>query len=280
MIDYVLEIAFDDPSLEDVVLSRLFLAPGRGSTTSEEGSLAIISAWFDTPEDRAAAMELLGDLPVELRAVERERRDWLELYEQSLEPIFAGRRFVVAPDASLIPSDTARLPIVIPQEQAFGTGSHESTALCLELLESLDLRGRRGLDVGSGSGILAIAMLRLGAAKAVAFDNDADTFAALRLNRVRNAIAPERMPVYIGGIDALRNGMFDVVTMNILPEVIVELFGRVRERMAAGATLLVSGIILPRREEVVAAARAHGLATADERTRGEWWAARFVLLSG
>src|SRR5581483_80035 len=93
-------------------------------------------------------------------AVDRPRVDWLQLYQQSLQPLFIGRSFVIAPDASLIPPDTGRHELIIPQELAFGTGSHESTALCIELLEELDLRGKRVLDAGAGSGILALAMLR------------------------------------------------------------------------------------------------------------------------
>src|SRR5206468_10738220 len=63
--------------------------------------------------------------------------------QQSLQPMFIGNRFIVAPDASLIPNDSDRLSLVVPQEQAFGTGSHETTSLCIELLESIDLRGKR-----------------------------------------------------------------------------------------------------------------------------------------
>jgi len=96
-----------------------------------------------------------------------------------------GESFIVAPDARLIPAGERRHPIIVPQEQAFGTGSHETTSLCIEMLEGLDIRGRRGLDIGTGSGILAIAMLRLGAAKVIAFDNDVDAYGPLRDNQIR-----------------------------------------------------------------------------------------------
>src|SRR5436853_6728837 len=98
--------------------------------------------------------------------------------------------FVVSPVPTHYPEGTVRHALVIPQEQAFGTGSHETTSLCIELLETLDLAGARGLDVGAGSGILALVMLRLGAAKAIAFDNDLDAYTALRENRARNGVAP------------------------------------------------------------------------------------------
>src|SRR5205085_810404 len=139
-------------------------------------------------------------------------------------------------------TDVNGTSIVVPQEQAFGTGSHETTSLCIETLESLDLRGKRGLDVGSGSGILAIAMLRLGASRVIAFDNDADAYGALRDNRMRNGIADGAMPLFIGGTEALRGGSFDVVTMNIIPEVIIPLLPQVVPR--AAGPLILSGILV------------------------------------
>jgi len=265
MRDYILEIFFDSDD-EERIQSRLFLTKSTGSTSSD----GVISAYFDAAEDRDEAVQLLGEF--ELQRIERERIDWLEVYQQSLEPIVIGERFVVAPDPSLFPSDSDRLTIIVPQEQAFGTGSHETTSLCIEMLESLDLDGKYGLDVGSGSGILAIAMLRLGAASVIAFDNDPDAYGALRDNRIRNDAKYE---IFIGGIEALRGGAFDVVTMNIIPEVILPLLPQVVSRLADGAHLILSGILSVRRDDVVEAALAHGVELARERDKGEWWVGVF-----
>ena len=268
MIDYILEISCDEAA-EDLVQSMLFLTKSTGSVTNATG----LSAYFDTAEDRDAAMELLRGF--ELHAYEREREDWLARYEQSLEPLLIGDAFVVAPDARLIPEGTRRHALVVPQEQAFGTGSHETTSLCIELLESMELTDRRGLDVGAGSGILALAMIRLGAAKAIAFDNDADAYGALRDNRARNGVDAARMPLFIGGVEALRGGRFDVVTMNIIPEVILPLLGDVVTHI--GGTLILSGILADRAAEVVAACAGHGLRLAEERKKSEWWAGSFRI---
>lgn len=251
---YILEVEGD----EEEILTRLYLTQTSGST-SDNG---VVSAYFDSEEDRDAAAEALEGFTT--RKIETDRVDWLEMYQQSLEPLFIGERFVVAPDASLIPRDADRLSLVIPQEQAFGTGSHETTSLCIELLESMDLRGKRGVDIGAGSGILALAMLRLGASKVIAFDNDLDAYAALRENAMRNQLP---LVSFIGGIESLRGVEFDVATMNILPEVILALLPCVRTR-----ELIVSGVLTERREEVLAAMRGYGVVA--ERTRGEWWAAR------
>jgi ribosomal protein L11 methyltransferase len=275
MTDFILELSFDarDVVLEEEIQSRLFLTPSTGSSSTDMNGTAVVSAYFDSPEERDAARSSFDGLDVELHSTERPRVDWLEHYRQSLEPLFIGERFIVAPDPDLIPPDSDRMPIVVPQEQAFGTGSHETTALCIETLESLDVRGKRGLDIGSGSGILAIAMLRLGAARAIAFDNDPDAYGALRDNRIRNGIDDDAMPLFIGGTEALRSGSFDVVTMNIIPEVIIPLLPQVVPRV--NGPLILSGILVVKRDEVVAACESHSLKLIGERQRGEWWAGTF-----
>ena len=279
MTDYILEISFDarDTALEELLQARLFLTSSTGSTAREINGTSTIAAYFDSPAERAAAYQSLREVgDVEFHESDRERVDWLDLYQQSLTPLFIGARFVVAPDASLLPRESDRLTIVVPQEQAFGTGSHETTWLCIELLETLPLGGKRGLDVGAGSGILALAMHRLGARYVVAFDNDTDAYGALRDNRIRNGVEEAAMPLFIGSVEAIRGGTFDVVTMNIIPEVILPLLGTVVERLGADAHLLLSGILVVKRDDVVEAARAHGLGLVTERLKGEWWAGVFA----
>jgi len=160
---------------------------------------------------------------------------------------------------------------------AFGTGEHPSTRGCLLALNSLALRRRfeRPLDIGTGSAILAIAMVRLGARKVVAFDNDVDAYAAMRDNRMRNGVAESTLALFIGSVEALRGGRFDVVTMNILPEVILALLEQVRTRMADGAALILSGILLSQRDRVVEGCRQTGLRLERENAKGEWWCGLF-----
>jgi len=276
--DFILDISCDarDSALEELVQSRLYLTPSTGSSSSEANGTTTISAYFDDADQRDNAAREFGDIVgIELHADDRERIDWLDRYQQSLEPLYIGEHFIVAPDASLIPRDTNRHSLVVPQEQAFGTGSHETTSLCIEILETLDVAGKRGLDIGAGSGILALAMCRLGADHVIAFDNDVDAFAALRDNRVRNGVDDARMPIFIGGLEALRGGAFDIVTMNIIPEVIIPLLGEVKRHVRG--SLILSGILVIKRDDVVRACAEHGIEIVDERTKGEWWAGRFKL---
>jgi ribosomal protein L11 methyltransferase len=275
MIDYLLEITFgSDPLLEERVQGALFLTPSTGSTSVDANDRTTISAYFDSAEARASAAESLRGLPLSMTPLDRDRLDWLERYQQSLEPLFIGR-FVVAPSPEMIPSGGDLIAIVVPQEQAFGTGSHETTSLCLEMLETLPMDGRTGLDIGTGSAILAVAMVRLGARRVVAFDNDVDAYGAMRDNRMRNRVAESTLPMFIGSVEALRGGRFEVITMNMLPEVILALLEQVRTRMAGGAALILSGILLTQRDRVVEGCRQTGLRLEQETAKGEWWCGLF-----
>lgn len=272
-LDYILDISYqtERQDLDDRVDGVLFVTASLGESLSESGERKTRSVYFASAGDRAGAREMLGDIEdIELRDVDRERIDWLEKYEQSLSAIEIGTRFVVAPDRALIGA-TDRLTIVIPQEQAFGTGSHETTALCLEMLESVAVEGASCADIGTGSGILAIAMSMLGAKSVVAFDNDPEAMPVLLMNLERNGISPEAIRCFCGSAESLGNVEVDVATMNILPDVIILLLPSVVPHLRSGAQLILSGVILPKRDEVVAAAERQGLALVREKSAGEWW---------
>jgi ribosomal protein L11 methyltransferase len=273
-VDFILRISLPagDAAAEELVQSAIFLSGSSGSTSFEESGRVVIEAYFEDGESRRAALNLLENVAgAELTTVERPRLDWLDRYQQSLHAIDVGRRFRIAPDRNLLPADDGRLSIVIPQERAFGTGSHETTALCLEMLEALDLDGMTALDIGSGSGILGIAMQMLGARKVFAFDNDPEAMTALCDNRERNGVAESSMPIFIGGMEALGDFRFDLVTMNILPEVILPLLALLSSHLSRSARVILSGVLIGRRDELVLAASAQRLDVIAERTKGEWW---------
>lgn len=256
----------------EVVSATLWSFECEGSIFDDDGPDMVVTAWIPR-HTRHAAIDALNDLDgVSARIVRKERLDWLMHYEQSLAPLVIGERLIVAPNPQLA-EGTSRIPIIVPQEQAFGTGSHESTAMCLELLETLALDGARGLDVGTGSGILAIAMTKLGAGRVFAFDNDVETWGVIDRNLERNGLARDRVAFFYASAEALRPcPRFDIVTMNILPHVIVELLPHVVPVMSPGGVLIVSGILLDQRRSVIEHAGSSGLTLSSERRQGEWWA--------
>ena len=258
-------------SRDDAVESVLFLSRCRGSAISSDGDLVAVRMYFDSEADRDDAVSMLNrDSGIEVERIEETEVDWLELYEQSLEPIEIGGRWLIVPRRDLAP-ETSREVIVIPQERAFGTGSHATTALCLELIESLDLEGSSCLDVGTGSGILAIGMARSGARRIVAFDLDPEALGPIRANVSTNQAAA--VVTYIGSLEALRKGTrFDCVTMNILPHVIIPLLPVIAAALVEDGVAILSGIIESETGAVLEAAAAADLQLQQGRSEGEWWA--------
>jgi ribosomal protein L11 methyltransferase len=264
--------------LEDRVERMLFLSLSVGSSIEEEGERTVVCLWFASSHDRDEAEAMLAGVSdgIEVRREERPQVDWLEYYEHSLEPIIVGNRWIVVPDARLIP-DGGRTPLIVPQERAFGTGSHETTALCLEMLENtVEVAGKRVADIGTGSGILAMALARLDAGLVVALDNDPGTWGVVEANLHRNGIARERVKLFFGTVDAISPSVtFDLVVMNIIPEVILPALPLVSGHVVDSGEIIFSGVLLERVSEVIERALEEGLTLAQTLEKGEWWCGRF-----
>ncbi|MEO8216149.1 MAG: 50S ribosomal protein L11 methyltransferase [Acidobacteriota bacterium] len=277
MSEHVLEIRFD-PSTADAeerIRGLLFLTGSAGDVLTEEEGTICISAFFEDSRSRRTASEAIAAIGgVRLEDVDRSPIDWIENYQQSLRSFEVGARFVVAPDRSLI-HPGSRIPLIIPQEHAFGTGSHESTALCLEMLERASVDGGDCLDIGTGSGILAMAMAALGARRVFAFDNDVETFSVLAANLARNRIEAGRILQFFGVPQSVR-GRFQVTTMNILPDVIVKLMPAVASLAARGGRVIFSGVVREKSADVIGSAREARLTLVEESSSGEWWCGMFV----
>ena len=175
-------------------------------------------------------------------------REWLK----DFGPMQFGQRLWVLPGDAAAPDDA--VTVRLDPGLAFGTGTHPTTALCLEWLDGLELDGRTVLDYGCGSGILAIAALKLGAASAVAMDIDPQAVSATRDNAANNGVA-DRLEVV--GSDAAISGRFDVVVANILAGPLVELADSVTARLSNAGDLALSGILSEQVEEIVSAYSKH-----------------------
>lgn len=216
-------------------------------------------AWVDA----APGVERLRVDPVE-------DADWMAPYREHVRPFAVGRRFLLDPrePQELDAPRGERLWLRVPARSAFGTGSHESTRLVLELLERVEVRGRRVLDVGTGTGVLAFAALGLGARSAVAFDNDviAPLHAAVnaRLNSSPAAL-------FAGDLAALAPTRgFDLALVNVVPEQILPELDALVARLTPGATALFSGILRGAGRAFLRELRRRGLVRRAARTAGEW----------
>ena len=144
-----------------------------------------------------------------------EEEDWLAAYRRTARPFDVGRRFLIDPrEPGAAQAQTDRFVLRVPARRAFGTGSHESTQLILEWLESLDMAGTTVLDLGTGTGILAMAALRLGAVSVVGLDVDPQAVVLARENAVLNMTS---IPLAAGGLGCLGEARFQLALVNIIP---------------------------------------------------------------
>ncbi len=211
-----------------------------------------------------------------------QEQDWAEAWKEHYHPIAVGQRLIIVP-AWLESPDPARIPIRMDPGMAFGTGTHPTTQLCLELAEAIltsQLLGKTSshftvIDVGCGSGILSVAAIKLGAGRALGVDIDSRAVEVSQENALLNGVSGQ----YTGGIGSvaeIKRGDFNLqqaslVFANILASIIVRLFDDgLAELVLPGGHLILSGILADQQESVLAAAQAHGMALQDQRQINDW----------
>jgi ribosomal protein L11 methyltransferase len=227
----------------------------------------------------AEAAEALGHLqafglrPIgELRTRIVHEADWAEAWKAFFPVLRVGRRLVVRPTWRRHRARPGDVVLALDPGMAFGTGLHPTTRLCLAVLEPLADDGRlaeaRVLDVGCGSGILAIAALRLGAATALGVDTDPIAIESTLANARRNRLAP-RLRARVGSLPT-EEEPFDVVLANLIAGVLVPLAAYLRDELRPGGTLVASGIFVDREGDVRAAFESAGLRVVDRTVEGDW----------
>lgn len=248
------------------------VAPMPGAARPPAGR-ALVVAFFGARDAAEEASRALG-LPGEV--AELADRDWGESWKEGLAPFRVGRVFVRF-SWTPVPTPPGAVEVVLDPGMAFGTGTHPTTALCLEALDALLAAspGAAVLDVGTGSGLLAIAAARLGAGRVAATENDPVALRVAGENAARNGVALELALAPPRAVE----GRFPIVVANILANTLVELAPELAARVAPGGALLLAGILAGQEEEVRAAYLAQGLAAdpARDRAQGEW---RLVALRG
>jgi ribosomal protein L11 methyltransferase len=228
---------------------------------------------------RAAALAVAGAAIV-ATAEPVVAHDWPETWKDGLTPIVISPRLVVRPPFAAHALTAGQCEVVIEPRQAFGTGAHGSTALALELVDAYlaTAQPARVLDVGSGSGVLAIAALRLGAGRALACDLDPIAARETRENAARNGVA-ERLASFAGSLDALgpRANDFELVVANVISSELRPILAALVARVAARGVAVFSGLLAAERESIGAALARHGLRVAGERrerdSRDDEWLA-------
>ena len=249
-VDLIEQELLDKP--RDIVKVHMYLAP-------DENPAEVLPLFRERLE--ASGIEY------ELTTAGVEQEDWQNAWKKYYHAMDIGNRLAIVPGWEEYQTD--RTVITMDPGMAFGTGTHETTSLCLEVLDERVQGGERMLDIGTGSGILAIAALKLGAAEAEGVDIDPMCVRTAGENAARNGVQ-DRLKVLVGDLSDKASGVYNIITANIVAAAILSLAPHVPALMAPGAVFVASGIIDTRKEEVLAGLRAAGLEPFDVREKRGW----------
>lgn len=246
---------------------------------SPEQAVEELRAWLEDALTPAAPAPASAAAVVTVDFVAQEHRDWTHLWKQGLHARRIGRRIVIKPTWIEYTAEPGQVVIAIDPGMAFGTAEHATTRGCLQLLEAAVSTGHRVLDVGTGSAILAIAAVGLGARECIALDSDPLALDAARENVERNAAGAVRLRRMDVTPSTQPRDQFDVVAANMISGLLLPRLGFLRGSMRAGGSLIIGGIESHERDSVVDAVGGHGLRLIDEIDEEGWWSARLRATS-
>lgn len=249
-VDLIEQDLLDQP--RDIVKVHMYLAP--------DENLAEVLPLFRERLDASGIEYTLSTTGVE-------QEDWQNAWKKYYHAMDIGNRLAIVPGWEEYQTD--RTVITMDPGMAFGTGTHETTSLCLEVLDARVKGGERMLDIGTGSGILAIAALKLGAAEAEGVDIDPMCVRTAGENAQRNGVQ-DRFKVLVGDLSDKASGVYNIITANIVASAILSLAPHVPALMADGAVFIASGIIDTRKEEVLEGLRAAGLDPFEVHEKRGW----------
>ena len=254
----------------------------------DDDGIAYLNFYLDVDEDkvkvladvRAALAEMqefldLGECTI--TESETEDKDWINNWKQYFKQFYVDDILIIPSWEEVKPEDRDKMIIHIDPGTAFGTGMHETTQLCIRQLKKYVTKDTELLDVGTGSGILSIIALKLGARHAVGTDLDPCAVPAVEENKEVNGIPVEAFDMMIGNIiddkevqDKVGYEQSDIVTANILADVLVPLTPVIVHQMKPGAVYITSGILDVKEEVVKEAVVAAGLEVVEVTHQGEW----------
>ena len=197
--------------------------------------------------------------------------DWNENWKKYFHVSEIGEKLVIVPSWEEYENNQGRTVLNIDPGAAFGTGTHATTSLCLTLLEKHINDGVKMLDIGTGSGILAIASTLLGAESAIGVDIDAQSVKTAKENAEINNVQ-DKCEFLVGDLADKISGKFKVICANIVADVIIKLFDNVADFMENDGVLIISGIIDLRKDDVLNSAAAHGFNIIEENYKDNWCA--------
>lgn len=254
----------------------------------EDDGVAYLNFYLEPEEDNETILENVRRELEELRMFldigegsitksETEDKDWINNWKEFFHQFYVDDILIIPSWEEVKPEDQDKMIIHIDPGTAFGTGMHETTQLCIRQLKKYVTKDTELLDVGTGSGILSIIALKLGAKHAVGTDLDPCALSAVEENKEVNRIPAEAFDMMIGNIiddkavqDCVGYEKYDIVTANILADVLVPLTPVIVHQMKPGAVYITSGILDVKEQEVRDAVEAAGLTVLEVTRQGEW----------
>lgn len=265
--------------IEDPALIMELIAKGTDETVAPtlkplQGKQVVVKGYFChdiSLQERLSHLSLrLSELSVCWQTREVREEDWATAWQAYYKPVRVGKHIVVKPSWEDYIARVGETVIELDPGMAFGCGTHATTAMCLTLLEELVLGCTVVYDVGTGSGILAVAAALLGARQVIAVDIDELAVRTAQDNAERNGVSKQVLAVQGNLLDNLAGGQADLIMANIIADAIIQLAPEAAAALKPGGKLIVSGIIIERADEVRRALDDAGLAPKQELTEGEW----------
>lgn len=242
---------------------------------AKDRNTAVIHIYISECDNALEAFSFLKErldvlkIPYEAATVGVDDKDWNENWKKYFKAFEVGNRLAVCPSWEEYENTDNRIVLSIDPGAAFGTGTHATTSLCLGILDGIVNEDMSVLDIGAGSGILAIASVLLGAKEAIGVDIDAQSVKTANENAEINNVA-HKAKFIVGDLAEKISDKYDIVCANIVADVIIRLFENVGEFMKEDGKLIISGIIDIRADEVEAAALAHGFKILEMLERENW----------
>lgn len=287
---------FENADLAVDVISNLFYESGFRGVLIEDPDIQPPDGWGAATADRPRQHAVIGFLPLsqksrerceqlhaQLRRIEGSHRiitqlatreideeDWAQSWKAFFKPVRVCSRIVIKPSWEDFVPGPLDVVINIDPGMAFGTGSHPTTVLSLSLINTHLQTGDSFLDVGVGSGILAIAAAKLGAKKIWGVDNDETAVAIAAQNLQRNRVEPERYRLICGNLTDDVDGRFDIVAANILADVILELLPGLERVLKPDGVFICSGVIEAKRDKVIRAMQKSRFEILEDLTQKGW----------
>ena len=243
---------------------------------AKDRTKGIVHIYISPEENPAEAVSFLSErlaaegIAFELDEAVCKNADWENNWKKYFKPMPVGKRLLIRPIWEQEFDAGNRAVLHLEPGLAFGSGTHDTTRLCLESIENYAENGKTMLDIGCGSGILSVAGLLLGADTAVGVDIDALAVKTAKENGETNGFSEPQFTVLQGSMTDKVSGKFDIIAANIVADIIVMLCENVKNYMNPDAVFITSGIIVPREDDVVAAFEKNGLEIIARHESGGW----------